>query len=408
MRSSPANASALVLSSLVLSAGIALAQQPNPSTRVKAPKPAKPQAAPEPWRFAPTFGVFAEYDDNVFLLAPAQRSRIATPPAGSPPSRFANMERVSDIVTKVRAELPFSGPGVGGRTLAVTPELKYDYYAANAERRSVQLGLSAAHNLGGGSRIRVQGEMSPSTFFKNYLSNAVDADLNGSISRSERVYAPGSYAERLIAADYRFRLKKSTKASPMAAFVQAGAGHYGRTYDAPFARRDQSGPIASLGLILDRGRVEFEAGYDFASLGATPGRAVLLLDEPVFGVDFNGNGNATDLSARAFEMVDHSRTEHGVNLIARMPVGARSRLELDYSHRRRSFGSKQPYDVSNNGRKDARNEVAGELAIKLAHSVRLLAGFAMQRQVVNKALDAVGEVADYSRQRATIGLRYQY
>lgn len=360
------------------------------------------------WRFAPTFSVFAEADDNPFLLTPNQKLRIASPPAGTPSSRYANMEKASDLVTKLRAELEFRGPGLFGRTMAITPELGYDNYTSNGERSSPRGGVTVAQDLGRGSRFRFMAEMTPSTFFKNYLSDATDANADGTIVLNERAYAPAWSAERTVTADYLVRLKKSRKASPTGVFVRVGAGHAAERYDAPFGVRDRAGPLASARLALDRGRTEFDVGYDFASMSATAGRAVRLLDEPDFGVDFNGNGTTTDLDARAFEMVDYSRTENAVSFGARLPAGKRTTLRADFEHRRRTFGSKQPYDASNNGRKDSRNSIGAEASFKLAKSLRLVAGLEMKKQVVNKPLNTAGDVADYSRRRVTTGLTYTY
>lgn len=364
------------------------------------------QQSGKAWKFSPAFGVSARFDNNPFLLAPSRKDRLEAPPAGTPPSRYANMEKATDLLARVNAELEFSGPGLGGRTMAITPDLRYDHYMSNGERSSWQAGLVVAQNLGRGSRLRLKAEMEPSTFFKNYLSDATDADGNGSIAPGERVYAPGSSSGRLVSADYLFRLKKSRKNSPTSAFVRVGAGHAATQYDAPFSVRDRAGPFALLAFALERGRLELDAGYEFASMGATAGRAVRLLDESDFGVDFNGNGSTSDLDARAYEMVDYSRTENSLTLRGRLPVGRRMTLQADFEHRRRSFGSTQPYDVGNNGRTDARNTAGAQASFKLTRALRFLADVEVQNQRQNKPLDATGDVADYSRLRLGGGFTY--
>lgn len=368
--------------------------------------PLPAQQSGKTWKVAPAFGLAVELDDNPFLFAPTRKDRLVAPPAGTPASRYATMEKASDLVAKLRAELEFRGPGLFGRTLAITPEVGYDNYASNGERSSSKGGITVAQNLGRGSRIRVKAEINPSTFFKNYLSDATDANGDGAIALAERMYAPGSSTERAVSADYLLRLKKSRKASPTGVFLRVGAGHAAKSYDAPFSVRDRAGPFASLALALDRGRLELDVGYAFASMGATPGRAVRLLDEPDFGVDFNSNGSTADLDARAFEMVDYSRTEHRLSLGGRIPMGKRITLRADFERRSRSFGSTQPYDVSNNGRADSRNSIGAGASFKLAKSLRLATGLELRKQVVNKPLDTAGDVADYSRLRFTTGFTY--
>lgn len=368
------------------------------------------QGAPKtrPWQVRPAVSVSEQYDNNIYLFAPKQMSRLAAPPAGSPATRFAGMVKPSDMLTKLRAALEIRGTGLAGRAVSITPALGYERYASNSDRSSSEFGLSVAQNLGRGSRVRLKGEMNPTTFFKNYMSDAIDADGSGSISRPERQYAAGSKTQRLVTADYRYRLKNGRKAAPTDIFLDLRIGHEAVAYQAPFAVRDRAGPLAGLGLLFDRGRAELEVDYVFANTRATPGRAVVLLDEPDFGVDFNGNGRNTDLSARAFEMVDYSRNEQAVAVAGRLPLGSRTRVQLSLGHRRRSFASAQPYDVANKGRKDSRDELGIDVAFKVAPVVRLIAGIDAQRQKVNKPLDTVGEVADYSRRRFALGVAYSH
>jgi hypothetical protein len=169
--------------------------------------------------------------------------------------------------------------------------------------------------------------------------------------------------------------------------------------------------MASLGLQLDfRTGVELDLDYDYASLGATPARAVMLLDENQFGVDFNGDGSTNDVDARAFEMVDHSRTEHGISLGLKAEPTKALDIRLDVAHRSRRFGSTQPYDVANNGRRDSRNEFGAGVSWKLASALRLNAAVLLQSQSLNRANDAagLGDVADYTRHRTSVGLTYSY
>jgi hypothetical protein len=136
----------------------------------------------------------------------------------------------------------------------------------------------------------------------------------------------------------------------------------------------------------------------------------MLLDENPFGVDFNGDGSTNDVDARAFEMVDHSRTEHGLSFGLKAEPSKAVDIRLELAHRSRRFGSTQPYDVANNGRRDSRNELGAGVGVKLASSLRLNAAVLLQRQSLNRASDpaGLGDVADYSRHRTSIGLTYTY
>lgn len=369
-----------------------------------------PAAKPSSWRVRTTLSTKAEYDNNVYLAS--SRGRTAIDASGATTSgRYAGMPSSSDVITTVRAGVELAGDGMGGRKLSVTPRAAYEFYAQNAARRNVQLDLSVAQELGHGSELRLRGALTPSAFFKNYMFDAVDSNGDGSIAASERQYAAADFRELEAGADYRRRLDKSTSKSPVGATVRVGAGYYARDYESRFAGRNLRGPTAAADFVVSTGKdTRFTLGYDIGKLSATATPTVVLLDEPVYGRDFNGNGRATDLNARSVQPVDRSRLEQQASLKAQTRVGTRTELDVGYARRWRSFSSTQQFDVSNNGRSDARNEFAGELQLRLSKPLALTVGAQTSGQRLNRPLDSgvSGEVDDYSRLRGIAGLTYKF
>ncbi|HEX2781611.1 MAG TPA: hypothetical protein VHM30_19055 [Gemmatimonadaceae bacterium] len=360
------------------------------------------------WRFQPTVSVGEQLDDNVFLLPDAKKTRLgAGAPAGS---RYAAMASASDVVTTVSAQATLRGAGLAGRTLSIVPEFEYDLYVRNPERRGGRLGVSLAQKMARGGLLRLKGSMQPQTFFKNYLLDAIDGNNDGSIDASERLYAPAKQGESSAEADYTFRLRKATTSHPLGAALRVGAGWYSRTNNSSFASRDLHGPTASARLLMTPGSSSrIDLAYDYALLGAPAMRNVAILDESQFQRDFNGNGTTNDAAARAFEMVDRSRSEQELSATAGNDFG-RTDLEVSYAHRARTFSSSQPYDVGNNGRRDARNEFGGTLRFRLGDALRLRASLQRGTQTLNRASANVstGDVADYSRTRSALVLEYRF
>lgn len=363
------------------------------------------------WRATPSVRVETEFDDNVFLLSPGKRSQLEVPADAPSSGRYAGMQSASDLITTMQAMLGAKGPGLLGRTLELSAGARYELYARNADRRNVSLRVAAEQSLPQGKRLRLSASVTPRYFAKNYLADAIDRDLDGDISPDERVYAAGRYDDVTVGLDYRFRLAKSTRSRPFGATLQPSVGYYARTYEAPFSGRDVSGPTAGLTLAMDLSkRAGLDVEYGFASLLATPARQIMILDELAFDRDFNGNGTSDDAFARAVEMADRSRVEHAIAASFRYELSARADLELEAEHRTRSFRSAQPFDVANNGRSDARNTVGAELSIKLARSVRFVAGGEMASQRINRVNDpgSTGEIADYDKRRTRAGLSFRF
>ncbi len=350
------------------------------------------------------------YDHNVFLLSPGQRGALASPSADVVASgRYTGMESANDMLGVGSIGVQLRGPGVAGRALEITPELIYEFASRNQLRREAAGALSIAQSLGSGRRIRLSAESAPSHFSRNYLSDAVDVDANGTISPSERIYKRGEYAEYSVGGDVRLPfLAKSKKGS--LAVLSVGAGYYARSYDAPFVVRDLSGPTAAFGLAFGPSSpVGLELSYELAALSATAGRQVILLDEPVYNVDFNGNGNATDLYARALVDIDRSRLEQQLGGALTFEAGRRVSALLGYEYRLRSFRSKLPYDEADAGRRDNRSGIRGSIRTRLAKGISMSAGGKFLTQTTNRGLGAaLGEEADYRNLVASVGLQASF
>lgn len=369
---------------------------------------AAPGASTATWSLRPELRAESEYDNNVFLLPDLKKGRLA---AGAPAgTRYADMVASADVITTVSGSLDFTTPGIAGKRMRIAPAVAYEYYARNTARAAITYGFDVAQRTARGGEVRLRAAMHPQTFFKNYLADGVDRDLDGSITPDERLYAAAKQGETTFDADYTFRLRKQRAASPFGAALRVGGGWYSRSYNAPFASRELTGPTANglLRLSIASGtRLDF--GYAFASLAAPRVREVSILDETRFDRDFNGNGTMTDVQARAFEMVDRSRREQELNAALSSDLG-RAEIQLEYAGRTRRFSSSEPYDIANNGRRDLRHEVGATLRYDLGSAAAFRAAVRRGAQTLNRSGAAVttGDVADYTRLRTSLGLELRF
>lgn len=367
--------------------------------------------AGDAWQISPVASVNSESDNNVFRLSPTRKDDVASPSAGDLASgRFAQMGSASDVIVTMTGGLQASGPGFFGRTMTVTPLLDYERYVWNAQRSNVTLGASVVQSLPHEGRMRAHARLRPSYFVKNYLSDAVDRNGDGSIAAAERMYTPGEYREGEIGFDYRHRLADASRRRPFGAWLLARVGYMDRAFDAPHVGRDLNGPSAGATLRLELGRdVVAEGSYDIESLTGLPSSQVLLLDEPRFGQDFNRNGRVADTNVRVVATVDPSRTAQTFGGALRFELGGGKDLAVHYDRRWRTYTSMQPLDATYNGRRDWRDRFGAELSARLSREVRLKlgGGYATQRLNRESDLGGIGEIDDYSKFQAHIGLSFE-
>lgn len=365
-------------------------------------------------RWKPAARVQAEvrYDNNPFLLSLGSKNRLESGSSADALSgRFLAMESATDLIPVTSLRLGIAGPGLGGRTLDIEADVAYEANLQNARRRHAELGLGIEQSLRRDGRLRLRTVWRPRYFHKNYLADAVDLNSDGDIGPEERRYAGGTSNEMDVSLSYRHRLVKPTKRRPLGVTAELEAGYLDRSYDAPFAGRSRSGPGGGAALTLQLSR-RWTVGLDyaFASLGGNPAQEVLILNENDFGQDFNGNGSATDDSARAAVLVDRSRAEHELGVSVEGELGKVATIEVGYGRRMRNFSSSEPFDVVNRDRRDTRNELVAELDLRLSSGLHLALGARRAAQRTNRAGDpgASGEVADYTRYVASAGLRYSF
>ena len=389
---------AVVLAAIVVPCAPAEAQSVTPSA-----------PATLAWRTRVALRADATYDDNVFLLSPLRKPDLASPFAGDVTSgRFRGMEKANDIITGLDLGVEFRGPGLGGRSFALTPSVGYEWYAQNHERSNVGFGVAVEQALPHQSRLQLHGDLVPSYFQKNYLSDAVDASLDGIITSDERVYSRGEFRGTGIGVDYRHRLRKDTRASPTSLWLNVGGAYSTKHFDAPFQGRDLTGPTASIGLEMDRGSAfSLEVAYSQDWLDATAATQVMVLDETDFGQDLNGNATITDQNVRVVGTVDRSRVERAASGRLGLALGRHTALRLEVEHRRRSFSSTEPLDAANRGRRDRRNQFGVTLTRDLSHHLRMRLGVQRGSQRLDRLIGTAGtgEVDDYTKTEFQAGLK---
>lgn len=378
---------------------------------VASPADAQHRSGLRGWRPTGRLKGEVRYDNNPFLFDTLRKRLLEAPtPADSVNGRFRDMSRATDVIPIPAFQLGLEGPGLGGRTLGVAAQVAYEANLHNAARRHAELQFRVEQSLPHSGGLRFTVDWRPSYFHRNYLADAVDVNLDGNISAVEKVYAAGRSNETDLALRYRQRLLKSTDQRPVGFTAELQAGYLNRSYDAPFAVRSRKGPEARGKLALQFGPAwTLGLDYSVASLSGNPATAVLILDENLFGVDFNGNGRATDVRARAAVLVDYSRVERQLGATLQGAAGAAT-VEVGYGRRTRTFSSTQPYDVVNRARRDRLKELTVDVVVLLAPRLHLDLGARRGVQTTNRAGDpaSLGEVADYTRFVGSAGLRYRF
>jgi hypothetical protein len=361
-------------------------------------------AAYRAWTAAVKVEGKGRYDTNVFLLSDHQETRLQTAgPAEQMSGRFKDMNSVSDYIFTPSVKFLAEGSGLAGRRLGLQAGVNYDMYFLNPKRRHFDFDLAVEQNTSRNGRVRVKFDYIPDYFYKNYLADATN--FTSSVTASERVYKADVYNEGDLTVDYRYRIAGGRTV------VTARGGYLKQRNGAPFSGHDRNGPHGGGG--IDFGLTKWwriDGNYDYAVVNSPRVQEVMILNEPDFGVDFNNDGNTSDLSMRTVQFVDRRHHQQLFHVNAKLGSSERSFFTFGYERRLRTFLSKEPFDVIHNGRTDARDSLGVAFSSRVGRSLQLTAGYAYILQNSNLPNDpgATGEINDYKRNVAFLAMAYHF
>lgn len=364
----------------------------------------KPAKAGKSWKAAVKVDGKEWYDTNTFLLSGHQITRLqSNNPSDQISGRFKDMNSVSDYVFTPSLGFLAEGPGIAGRKLGLEAGVHYDMYALNPRRRHVGFDFAAEQSTSRNGKLRAKFDYIPSYFDKNFLADATN--YTSSVTASERVYKPDTNSQWDVTVGYRYRL-----AGGKAALLARG-GYWRRRNVAPFVGRDQSAPNVGGGVNFNlTSWWKFDGGYEFASVESPRVQEVMILNEPDFNVDFNNDGDASELNIRTVQFVNRSNHAQFFRANTRLGIRETSDFEIGYERRHRDFLSKEPFDRYHNGRSDNRDTIHATYTSRFGQRFQFTAGYVYSFETASLPNDPgiVGEVTDYKRSLGFLGLSYRF
>jgi hypothetical protein len=151
-------------------------------------------------------------------------------------------------------------------------------------------------------------------FSRNYLSGVNDININGNITRGERIYSPAIYSEYegIIAYEHKIIKNKDKKISGLD--IRPFVGHRSRVYNSTFDNRDQDIMLGGLGLDIEFASIlDLEMIYEYEKVDTPNKEELILYDETVSYKDINGDRDIKR-NAALLANVDRSSKRHTIEI----------------------------------------------------------------------------------------------
>jgi hypothetical protein len=347
------------------------------------------------------------YDSNVFYRSASQIDTFnAKDPRDAASGRFQDMNSIGDQIINPAFTLRAGGPSIFGRKLDMALSFNYDKYLNNTRKDHYAIGLNLRQSLWKGGRLIARGRYVPKEYQRNFLVDGV-AGSDGSVLRQDRIYRAATYRDSEAGLEYEQRLLEKRRTGGVGLTGRLGASLYRRRYPLEFRGRDRDSLNLEAGLGLDfKGGSEITFGYRHENAKRPIVSEILLLDEPAFNIDFNGDGDVLDNNIRTETQVNRSyRADHfeGALLAA---VGKNTDLRLSLSRRLRTYLSQEPHD-GYSGLKDKRWIARIELDQKISSGLSFVAGYAYNAQRLSH-MDVTGDEEDYVKHVVQAGLSVRF
>ena len=310
-----------------------------------------------------------EYDDNVFRLNSAGKSRLVVSEDGNIASgRLDNMESISDRIISTNFELQYEPRKLWGRKATIEAEITYHDYQRNSASSYFDGQITLTRRLGKNGRVRAQTEFTLDRFRRNYLASVTDLNANGNIPILERQYARGVFHQFEPSIAYRHRLRWHRYEEGGWGFnVHVAFGALHRDYENPLANRDRDGMFGALWFEAELSRKLSLALRLRRENISTPSRnETILVDETRSGFNRNMNGDARiKANAPLNTMVDRSRNRNSLRFEAIWRINGDWRASIEYRSRKSDFTSHNPLDVDHYGATETEDRVSASLRWRL-------------------------------------------
>ncbi|MBI4566706.1 MAG: hypothetical protein HY716_18675 [Planctomycetes bacterium] len=366
---------------------------------------------PSSWSYEMELSNDFVYSDNVFALDHGSASRLEDGRADDRASgRFDDMESVEEFRNSTRWRLDAAGRSPFGLRAGLWIETAFHLQTQNPVMNHLTAAFGARQGISSGGELGIAFRFLPDLFEKNYLSNASDANGDEAISDDERVYSAGRYREIVLELEYRHHLLYRPRQSLREILAIARVERRDRTYDPPFAGRDEEALGFALGLEVAYESLGVALQFEHAPVDADVTNEVLIFNEFDVGIDFNGDGDVADPNARGVTPVDRGHSVDEVSLTVKYVLGSSTMLGLEYLWRRRAYDSDLLLDVEHRDREDIQHIAGLSLDHWLSRRWKLRLGYERAQQEATLAAPpaGTGETLDYRRHVLYLSLLFTW
>jgi hypothetical protein len=342
-----------------------------------------------------------EYTDNVFKLTESDREKMkANAVEDQASGRFKDMDSDSDYIVSPELGLSLdSNSPVGGR-FSLISWLRYDNYTRNPELSHPEGRLRLRNSIGDNGELTLQGSFVCDFFKKNYLSGVNDANANGNIPKSERIYSSAVYDEYegLVAYQHKIIDVKNNKLSGFD--IQPFAGYDVRRYNSTFSNRDQDITFLGFGLDLEFiSRIGLEMIYRYEWVSSPGDNELVLFDETVSGADVNGDGEIKR-NAPVVTGIDRSSSRYAIEINPSFKISKKARLFAGYEYRITAYDSRNRLDIDHYDLETCRQKISSGIEYIFSKA------WSAQAEYIRTDEDEDAEDGDYTENRYLLKIKY--